>query len=115
VTTRCTLSSLGKIYCTGFLFRIEYRKAYLGAVIEPKLKSYPQMSINGIPINTKYLSISMYDHEYGFDHGGVKIAYDGSNTIVKGSYKDITGPCPPPNGQGRYKITVKAIDENDSI
>lgn len=75
----------------------------------------PQLSINGIPGNTKYLSISMYDHEYGFDHGEVKIAYDGSNAIVKGSYKEITGPCPPPNGQGRYKITVKAIDENDSI
>ena len=28
----------------------------------------PQMSIDGVPENTKFLQISMYDHEYGFDH-----------------------------------------------
>jgi len=33
----------GKIYSAGFLFRIEYRKANFNAVIEPKLKSHPQM------------------------------------------------------------------------
>ena len=33
----------GQIDSAGFLFRIEYRKAILGAVIEPKLKSRSQM------------------------------------------------------------------------
>jgi phosphatidylethanolamine-binding protein (PEBP) family uncharacterized protein len=75
----------------------------------------PQMSINGIPENTKFLHISMYDHKYGFDHGEVTVVFGGFNTIALGSYKEITGPCPPPNGQGRYKITVKALDENDII
>jgi len=75
----------------------------------------PQMSIGGIPESTKFLIISMYDHEFGFDHGEVKIQYAGSGTITRGSYKEITGPCPPPNSQGRYEITVKALDANDTV
>ena len=75
----------------------------------------PQMSIGGIPENTKFLKISMYDHEYGFDHGEVKIGYEGSGTIQRGSFKDITGPCPPPNNPGRYEITVKALDGNEMV
>jgi hypothetical protein len=75
----------------------------------------PQMNILGIPNNTKFLEISMYDHEYGFDHGKVKIEYEGSITIKKGSFTEITGPCPPPKGIGRYKITVKALDGKDVV
>ena len=75
----------------------------------------PQMDIGGIPENTKFLEISMYDHKYGFDHGEIKIAYEGSNTIIKGSYKEITGPCPGPNETGRYKITVKALDADNVV
>jgi hypothetical protein len=75
----------------------------------------PQMNIGGIPKNTKFLEISMYDHEYGFDHGEVKIKYEGSGTIQRGSFTEITGPCPPPKGVGRYKVTVKALDGKDVI
>jgi len=75
----------------------------------------PQMNIRGIPENTRYLNISMYDHEHGFDHGEVKVVYDGSSTITMGSYTEITGPCPPPNNPGRYRITVKALDENSVV
>ena len=35
--------------------------------------------------------------------------------ITRGSYKEITGPCPPPNSAGRYKISVKALDGNDIV
>lgn len=75
----------------------------------------PQMRINGIPEHTKFLEISMYDHKYGFDHGEVKIAYEGSGSIKMGSFTEITGPCPPPNGVGRYKITVKALNGKDVV
>ena len=75
----------------------------------------PQMTIGGIPANTKFLKVRMYDHDFGFDHGEVKIKYAGSGTITRGSYKEITGPCPPPNSSGRYKITVKALDANNMV
>ena len=35
--------------------------------------------------------------------------------ITRGSYKEITGPCPPPNSAGRYRISVKALDGNDIV
>lgn len=75
----------------------------------------PQMSIGNLPENTKILEISMYDHKFGFDHGKVHIEYNGSGDIAKGSYKDIKGPCPPPNDPGRYRITVKALDANNVV
>jgi hypothetical protein len=33
---------------------------------------------------------------------------------MSASAKD-NSPCPPPNGQGRYEITVKALDVSDII
>ena len=45
----------------------------------------------------------------------VRVVYEGSGDIKKGSYTEITGPCPPPKSAGRYKITVKALDENDVV
>ena len=75
----------------------------------------PQMTIGGIPAGTKFLAISMYDHKFGFDHGEIRIAYENSGTIARRRVSDITGPCPPPKEQGRYEITVTALDGNDSI
>ncbi len=75
----------------------------------------PRMHIKAVPENTEFLEVSMYDHEHGFDHGKVKIAYAGSGTITKGSHTEITGPCPPPNNPGRYKITVIALDASDAV
>jgi hypothetical protein len=47
--------------------------------------------------------------------GEVKIKYSGSGMITRGSYKEITGPCPRPNSAGRYKISVRALDGNDIV
>lgn len=74
----------------------------------------PQMQINGIPDQTKFLKINMYDKAYGFDHGTQRIVYEGSRKIARGKLTEITGPCPP-HQPGRYKITVKAIDKNEVI
>jgi phosphatidylethanolamine-binding protein (PEBP) family uncharacterized protein len=78
-------------------------------------RGLPQMSIGGIPENTKFLKVSMYDHKFGFDHGEVKMVYEGSGIIFRDKSAEITGPCPPPNDPGRYKITIKALDENDIV
>lgn len=74
----------------------------------------PEISIKGVPENTKYLLVSMYDHAYFYDHGEVQVAYNGSNIIAKDSLEKIYCPCPP-DAPGRYKITVKAIDENEIV
>ena len=64
----------------------------------------PEIGINGVPENTKYLVVNMYDHAYFYDHGEVHVAYDGSNIIAKNSLKEIYCPCPPEEPD-RYKIT----------
>ncbi|MBW2250643.1 MAG: hypothetical protein JRF60_08430 [Deltaproteobacteria bacterium] len=74
----------------------------------------PEISVKGVPENTKFLKVHMYDHVYFYDHGEVNVAYNGSNIIAKGSLKEIYGPCPP-DVPGRYKITVKAIDGNEVV
>jgi len=73
----------------------------------------PQMSIGGILEITKFLEVSMYDHKFGFDHGEIKIVYEGTGTITRRKIEGIIGPCPPPNDPGRYEITVKALDAHD--
>jgi len=74
----------------------------------------PKVGVNGVPENTKYLVVSMYDHAYFYDHGEVKITYNGSNIIARDSLKEIYCPCPP-DAPGRYKITVKAINEDEIV
>ena len=55
----------------------------------------PEIHVNGIPEKTKFLKISMYDHEYAHDHGTVKMPYSGVGIIEKDRFKEIQGPCPP--------------------
>ena len=74
----------------------------------------PEIRMNGIPEKTKYIEMHMYDHVYQYDHGKVKVPYTGENTIPKGRYQDIQGPCPPYD-PGEYEITIKAFDENGTV
>ncbi len=74
----------------------------------------PKIGIKGVPENTKYLVVSMYDHAYFYDHGEVRVAFSGSNIIAEDALKEIYCPCPVFD-PGQYKITVKAIDENKII
>ena len=82
--------------------------------MEPCGWGIPEVGIRGVPENTKYLVVDMYDHAYFFDHGEVKVIYNGSNIISRDPLKKIYCPCPL-GEPGRYKITVKAIDENEII
>ena len=54
----------------------------------------------------------MYDHEYLHDHGDVFVPYSGQDRIPRGLYQEIQGPCPP-DTPGEYKITIRALDENE--
>ncbi len=74
----------------------------------------PGSSIGGLPENTKNLLVSMYDSAYLHDHGKVTIANDGSGIIKMGILEKIQGPCPF-DVPGRYKITVKALDETNVV
>jgi hypothetical protein len=74
----------------------------------------PEISIRGVPENTKSLVVSMYDSVYFHDHGEVTIVYDGSGVIKAGVLEKIQGPCPP-DVPGRYKISIKALDEKNVI
>ena len=74
----------------------------------------PQFRVEGIPAATKALKISMYDHAYRHDHGKVVVGYQGQTTFAQGEFEEIQGPCPP-GSPGRYKLTVKALDENEVV
>jgi len=62
--------------------------------MEPCGWGIPEVGIRGVPENTKYLVVDMYDHAYFFDHGEVKVIYNGSNIISRDSLKKIYCPCP---------------------
>ena len=74
----------------------------------------PEITIGGLPDNTKALFVRMYDHVYMYDHGDVTIAYDGTNVIKKGVLEKIQEPCPP-DVPGRYRITIKALDADGVV
>ena len=74
----------------------------------------PELTINGVPENTKFLEISMFDHAYYVDHGKVTVPYSGSGKFKRGTLMELLGPCPP-GGPGRYEITVKALDADEVI
>jgi hypothetical protein len=74
----------------------------------------PKISIGGVPEKTEKLLIRMYDSVYFHDHGEATITYDGTGMIKMGAIEELQGPCPP-DVPGRYKITVKALDENDVV
>ena len=74
----------------------------------------PDIVVKGVPENTKLFEVRMYDHAYLWDHGEVRVAYNGSNIIAKDSLEKIESPCPP-DTPGRYEVTVKALDENEVV
>ncbi|WP_319524870.1 hypothetical protein [uncultured Desulfosarcina sp.] len=74
----------------------------------------PEIYIKGVPENTKFLKIGMYDHAYSHDHGTVRMPYAGELIIAGDHFKEIQGPCPV-YAPGRYEITIKAMDADGTI
>lgn len=76
----------------------------------------PEVSIGEIPDKTKFLKFRMYDHAYAYDHGTVTLPYTGKGIIARNTLNTIQNPCPPGSGSpGRYKITIKALDEEKTV
>ena len=82
--------------------------------MEPCGWGNPEIRFSGVPEQTKFIKVHMYDHVYSFDHGKVIVPYTKNGIIDRGRFKEIQGPCPPAH-PGRYKITIKAVDENEVV
>ena len=74
----------------------------------------PEIRVSGVPENTKFLKVHMYDHAYFHDHGTVMVPYTGDGIIARNRFEEIQGPCPL-DVPGRYEITIKAIDEKEVV
>ena len=74
----------------------------------------PEISFSGVPAQTKFIKVHMYDHVYSHDHGQVIVPYTKNGIIDRGRFKEIQEPCPP-GSPGRYEITIKAVDENEVV
>lgn len=77
----------------------------------------PEIRVNKVPENTRFLSVAVYDTEYGVTHGGGKVQYDGTGTIAEGALTEYKGPCSDLalSGPGKYEFTIKALDENNNV
>ena len=74
--------------------------------------SHPEISISGIPEETKYLIVKLTDH--GLSHGKQMLSYDGSGIIKKGALDRIESPCPI-GDPGRYRYKISALNEDKVI
>jgi hypothetical protein len=74
----------------------------------------PEIHVDGVPAQTKFLIISMFDHAYKHDHGTVTMPFAGERTIARDRFKAIQGPCPSWS-PGQYEITIKAVDEKETV
>jgi phosphatidylethanolamine-binding protein (PEBP) family uncharacterized protein len=75
----------------------------------------PAFKITGIPAGTKTLKFEMKDLDFrSYYHGGGEIPYTGSGDIPAGAF-GYAGPCPPSGDVHRYRWTVEAIGEDDTL
>ncbi len=74
----------------------------------------PEITISGIPDQTKFIRLHMYDNAYQWDHGNITFPFTGSEVIEMGKFRKIQGPCPTAS-PGSYEITIKALDEKKVV
>jgi len=74
----------------------------------------PSFSLVDVPKGTKVLSFHMDDLMMAsYNHGGGELNFTGQKTIACGAlgFSSYRGPAPP-NGQHKYRFTVRALDPN---
>ena len=76
----------------------------------------PEIKVETVPAGTVAFKVRLKDRNVPtWNHGGGKVAHDGSGVIPKGALKEgYNGPCPP-GGSHIYVFTVKAVDANDEV
>jgi phosphatidylethanolamine-binding protein (PEBP) family uncharacterized protein len=79
-------------------------------------RTSPNIYLSNVPAGTKLFQVRLKDFDApGWNHGGGKVANNGSGVIKAGALKSgYNGPCPP-NGVHSYEFTVKAIDKDGVI
>ena len=71
----------------------------------------PEFRLADVPAGTTALDFVLVDLTAEFDHGGRKLAYDGTASVPADSFKHV-GPCPV-SGTHTYEWTVRALDAAD--
>ena len=76
----------------------------------------PEIRVAGVPEGTTELRVKLKDVDVpAWNHGGGKVAHDGSGVIPAGALKiGYNGPCPP-SGRHKYEFSVMALDAEGAI
>ena len=77
----------------------------------------PEIRVSGIPEGTADLRVRLKSISVpAWNHGGGKVAHDGSGVIAAGALKlGYNGPCPPPKQRHKYEFSVMAVDADGVI
>ncbi|BBO90953.1 phospholipid-binding protein [Desulfosarcina ovata] len=77
----------------------------------------PEIQVTRVPAGTVELQVRLKDtNEPAWNHGGGKVAYDGSGTISAGALnRGYNGPCPPWDQSHKYEFSVMAVDDQGTI
>ncbi len=77
----------------------------------------PEIRVSNIPDSTAELRVKLKDVDVpAWNHGGGKLAHDGSGVIPAGALKSgYNGPCPPYGQRHQYEFSVMAVDAQGAI
>ena len=76
----------------------------------PEIKVYK----DGVPTGTKKLYLLIEDLDFhNFPHGVKLIPYEDSDIVLQEKFKIV--PLCPPKGSHQYRLTVRALDNEDKI
>ncbi len=77
----------------------------------------PQILVGNIPSGTAFFDVRMKDLDRpNMNHGGGKVANNGSGVIPVGALQNYKGPQPPASEVHTYVFTVTALDaDNQAI
>ena len=88
---------------------LEGMKKFVSTTI-PEIKVYQ----DGIPTETRQLYLILEDLDFhSFPHGVKLIPYEGIDLVLQESLK--IAPLSPLNGSHQYRLTVRALDQEDRI
>lgn len=85
--------------------------------IEACVHESPEIRVSNVPEGTDALRVDLKDATLPeWNHGGGRVAYDGSGVIPAGALNiGYNGPCPPPGRRHEYVFSVMAMDNNGLI
>ena len=84
--------------------------------VQPCTHESPEIRISDVPEETVELRVRLKDVDVpAWNHGGGRVAHDGSGVIPAGALKlGYNGPCPP-SGRHKYEFSVMAVNAKGVI